>query len=69
MTPGADPWRSVPTTYIVCERDQAVAPEMQRVMAKKAGRVESIDTDHSPFVSRPEEFGEILESVARDPLG
>jgi len=68
-SPGADPWRTVPTTYIVCERDQAVAPDMQRSMAKKAGRVESIDTDHSPFVSRPEEFYEILESIAGAPLG
>jgi pimeloyl-ACP methyl ester carboxylesterase len=68
-SPGADPWRTVPTTYIVCERDQAVAPDMQRAMAKKAGRVESIDTDHSPFVSRPEEFSEILESIAGDLLG
>jgi pimeloyl-ACP methyl ester carboxylesterase len=68
-SPGADPWRSVPTTYIVCERDQALAPDMQRVMAKRAGRVESIDTDHSPFVSRPEEFYEILLSIAGGPLG
>jgi pimeloyl-ACP methyl ester carboxylesterase len=67
--PAADPWRSVPTTYIVCERDRALHPDMQRTMAKKAGRVESIDTDHSPFVSRPEEFFAILESVARDSLG
>ena len=68
-TPGFDPWKSVPTTYIVCERDRAVAPDMQRAMAKKAGRVESIDTDHSPFVSRPEEFHRILVSIAGDPVG
>ena len=68
-TPGFDPWKSVPTTYIVCERDRAVSADMQRVMAKKAGRVESIDTDHSPFVSRPEEFHRILVSIAGDPVG
>jgi hypothetical protein len=35
-------------------------------MATKAGRVESIDTDHSPFASRPEEFYGILAGVAGD---
>jgi pimeloyl-ACP methyl ester carboxylesterase len=68
-SPGADPWKSIPTTYIVCERDRALSAEMQRVMAEKAGRVESIDTDHSPFVSRPEEFGRILLSIAGDTVG
>jgi pimeloyl-ACP methyl ester carboxylesterase len=68
-SPGADPWKSIPTTYIVCERDRALSAEMQRVMAQKAGRVESIDTDHSPFVSRPEEFCRILLSIAGDPVG
>jgi pimeloyl-ACP methyl ester carboxylesterase len=64
--PGADPWRSIPTTYIVCERDRTLPPELQRAMATKAGRVESIDTDHSPFASRPEEFYGILAGVAGD---
>jgi pimeloyl-ACP methyl ester carboxylesterase len=68
-SPGADPWRSVPTTYIVCERDQAMAPDMQRAMAKQAKRVETLDTDHSPFMSKPEEFGAILVSIARDSVG
>jgi pimeloyl-ACP methyl ester carboxylesterase len=61
--PGADPWRTIPTTYVVCERDRAVSPEMQRSMAAHAGRVESIDTDHSPFASRPEEFCNLLVSL------
>jgi pimeloyl-ACP methyl ester carboxylesterase len=68
-TPGSDPWQSVPTTFIICERDRAMSPDMQRAMAKKAGRVESIDTDHSPFVSRPEEFCRILLSIAGEPVG
>jgi pimeloyl-ACP methyl ester carboxylesterase len=69
LSPGHDPWKTIPTTYIVCERDRALSPEMQRAMAKNAGRVESIDTDHSPFVSRPEEFCRILVSIAGDPVG
>jgi pimeloyl-ACP methyl ester carboxylesterase len=66
-SPGADPWQTIPTTYIVCERDRALSPEMQRSMATRAGRVESIDTDHSPFASRPEEFCALLVSLAESP--
>jgi pimeloyl-ACP methyl ester carboxylesterase len=66
-SPGADPWRTIPTTYVVCERDRALSPEMQRSMAARAGRVESIDTDHSPFASRPEEFCALLVSLAQSP--
>jgi pimeloyl-ACP methyl ester carboxylesterase len=66
-SPGADPWRTIPTTYVVCERDRALSPEMQRSMAARAGRVESIDTDHSPFASRPEEFCALLVSLVQSP--
>ena len=62
-SPGDDPWRSIPTTYIVCERDRAISPELQRAMAQHAGRVEIMDTDHSPFASKPEEFGRLLAGL------
>jgi pimeloyl-ACP methyl ester carboxylesterase len=62
-SPGDDPWRSIPTTYVVCERDRAISPDLQRVMAQHAGRVETMDTDHSPFASQPEEFGRILAGL------
>lgn len=68
-SPTGDLWRSVPTTYVICERDRAMHPDMQRSMSKKAGRVESIDTDHSPFVSRPDELLQILESITTNSLG
>jgi pimeloyl-ACP methyl ester carboxylesterase len=63
-SPGDDPWRSIPTTYIVCERDRAISPELQHAMAMHAGRVEIMDTDHSPFASKPEEFGRLLAGLA-----
>jgi pimeloyl-ACP methyl ester carboxylesterase len=63
-SPADDPWRSIPTTYIVCERDRAISPELQRAMAQHAGRVEIMDTDHSPFASRPEEFGRLLHRLS-----
>jgi pimeloyl-ACP methyl ester carboxylesterase len=60
---GSEPWRTIPSTYIVCRRDQAIHPDFQRHMAKRAGKTVELDADHSPFMSRPEEFLGILLEV------
>ena len=50
----ADPaWRHVPSTYVVCERDQAIHPDVQRTMARHADRIVEWDSDHSPFLTHP----------------
>ncbi|HEV7717087.1 MAG TPA: alpha/beta fold hydrolase [Steroidobacteraceae bacterium] len=48
----------VPRVYIECLRDKAVTPGLQKQMytALPCRRVLSIDTDHSPFLSRPDEL-------------
>lgn len=58
--PGFEPWRSVASTYVLCERDGAVHPEMQRWMAQRARRVVTFDTDHSPFYSASEQLVAVL---------
>ncbi|HZO15181.1 MAG TPA: alpha/beta hydrolase, partial [Polyangiaceae bacterium] len=63
---GAEPWRSIPATYLVCERDRAIHPEFQRWMSTRAAHVVTFDTDHSPFMSRVPQFAEFLDTVARD---
>ena len=62
---GAEPWRTVPSTYVLCERDQAIHPDFQRWMSTRAGTVVTFDTDHSPFFSMPDELTDLLLSVAR----
>ena len=57
---GAEPWTQIPSTYVVCERDQTIHPEMQRAMSQSAARVHSLSTDHSPFMSAPDELVQIL---------
>jgi hypothetical protein len=61
---GAEPWRSIPSTYVLCLRDRAIHPDFQRWMATRAGEVVSFDTDHSPFMSLPERFVDLLDSLA-----
>jgi pimeloyl-ACP methyl ester carboxylesterase len=53
--PVADPaWTSVPSSYVVCGEDRAVRPDAQRQRAALASRSTELDTDHSPFFSRPQ---------------
>ena len=56
----------VPRHYIECLRDRVVPITMQRAMrsAVPFDHVYSLDTDHSPFFSRPEELAVILHAIA-----
>ena len=59
---------SVARTYIHCERDESVTPDLQRAMvtAQPCATV-SLDTDHSPFYSAPDALATILDAVAGRP--
>ena len=56
---------SVRRIYVECVRDHAISITKQREMwaARPCERVETIDTDHSPFLSRPEELAAHLLAV------
>jgi pimeloyl-ACP methyl ester carboxylesterase len=59
-------WGRIPRYYVECERDHAIAIQLQRKMQKHSPcrQTFSIDTDHSPFFSAPEEMAEILGRIA-----
>jgi pimeloyl-ACP methyl ester carboxylesterase len=66
MTPvGRPAWRDKPSTYVVCEEDQAVHPELQRVMAKRCTESLEWPTAHSPFLNRPDLVAGLLVDLAR----
>ncbi len=56
----------VPRVYIECLQDRAITPAMQRRMidASPCQRVISMNSDHSPFFSAPDELVNHLLSVA-----
>jgi hypothetical protein len=59
-------WESVPSTYAVCARDQAVNPDLQRSMATQAGsELLEWPVGHSPFLSRPHLVAGLLTELAR----
>jgi pimeloyl-ACP methyl ester carboxylesterase len=56
----------VPRVYVECLRDRMIPIGAQRAMHQAVGceRVLTIDTDHSPFLSRPHELADHLLSLA-----
>ena len=58
------PWKTVPSTYVRCLRDEAIPLSHQDVMAARCGTVATIDTDHSPFLSAVTETADVLEPLA-----
>ena len=59
-------WNELPSTYVVCERDQTIHPDMQRAMSTNAGRVHSLSTDHSPFMSAHQDVLPILVRASKE---
>lgn len=57
-------WRHIPSTYIACERDQCIPPQMQEAMAQRAERIHSLPTGHSPMLSRPKALAEMVKCIA-----
>jgi pimeloyl-ACP methyl ester carboxylesterase len=53
-------WKEVPTTYLVCGQDRGTPAERQRAFAARAGAVGELDTDHHPFLSRPEAVRDLI---------
>ena len=48
-------WKSLPSWYMVSERDNVITPEAERFMAKRMGaEVENVDGSHAAFIARPD---------------
>jgi pimeloyl-ACP methyl ester carboxylesterase len=56
-------WRELPSTYIVCEQDQAIPVFAQEAMSARADTVLRLDAGHSPFLSQPAELAAVLRKV------
>jgi pimeloyl-ACP methyl ester carboxylesterase len=61
----AESFGRIPRRYIECLRDRAISPAIQRQMytATPCQKVLSMDTDHSPFFSAPEELARNLTAA------
>jgi pimeloyl-ACP methyl ester carboxylesterase len=60
-------WRDIPSTYIVCEQDLSIRPDVQRKWAReRATDVVELPFDHCPQVSHPEQIADLLARIARE---
>lgn len=58
-------YKYVPSTYVVCNGDKAVPPQVQELFAKQAGaEVKWIEAGHSAFLSKPGEVLALIEEAA-----
>jgi pimeloyl-ACP methyl ester carboxylesterase len=66
-----DSWGSVPRTYVVCTKDRAIQPAMQRKFIELADAafpanptaVHTLESSHSPFLSMPGRLADIILKV------
>ena len=54
-------WKDVPSKYLVCEKDAAFPPPVQRQLAELVGaKVESVDAGHMVPITKPEKVVEFI---------
>ncbi|MGY1810245.1 alpha/beta fold hydrolase [Blastococcus sp. SYSU D00669] len=58
--PDAIAWRTAPSTYVVCSGDEAVHPERQRAMARRATRTAEWACGHSPAATQPDAVADLV---------
>lgn len=58
-------WRTEPTWYVVATEDGAIAPDLQRHMAARAGaRTTEVQGSHVVFISRPRAVADVIVAAA-----
>ncbi len=60
-------WLDRPSTYVVCDQDLGVHPDLQRAMARRCTTTVEWPTSHSPFLSAPDRFVSLLSPLVVDP--
>jgi pimeloyl-ACP methyl ester carboxylesterase len=61
--PSTAPDRDHPTTYIICEKDQAILAEAQEQMAAFANSSHRLPSAHQPMTSMPDKLADVLSRV------
>ena len=62
---GTPAWKSLPSWYLVAANDQAIAPDEERMFAKRMGaETVEIASSHVPMVSHPDAVVELIEAAA-----
>lgn len=57
-------WKDTPSIDVVCADDRAMDQDLQRRLARRCTSSVELASSHSPYLSRPTEVAQIIESVA-----
>jgi hypothetical protein len=60
-------FKFIPSTYVICELDNALPAAFQEMMATQPGAdmvIEKLKASHSPFMSMPDETSNIIRKAA-----
>jgi len=61
---GTPAWKSLPTAYLVATKDEALAPDAQRMFAKRMrARTVEVSSSHLAMVSHPNDVVELIEKT------
>ena len=59
-------WTTIPSWYLVAQQDRAIAPDLERYMARRAkAHTEEVNASHSVMVSRPGVVAQLIEKADR----
>jgi pimeloyl-ACP methyl ester carboxylesterase len=53
-------WKTIPSTYVICELDNAIPVFAQDLMAQRADDVQRLHTSHTPFLSQPAAVADLI---------
>lgn len=53
-------WRELPSSYVLCDNDEAISFNAQTSMAKRTQLQFTLASAHSPFLSQPDALAQIL---------
>lgn len=59
-------WKTIPSWYLVSKQDQAMAPDLERLQARRMhAHTSQIDSSHAVYLSHPTAVADLVEHAAR----
>ncbi|MEV5607453.1 alpha/beta hydrolase [Streptomyces sp. NPDC052225] len=57
-------WKTIPSTYIVCDDDRSLPPSYQLPFAERATVTRHLPSGHTPLLSMPGKLADLLDEIA-----
>jgi pimeloyl-ACP methyl ester carboxylesterase len=56
-------WKTIPSAFVRCEKDQILPPVLDERAHERAGAVYRLPSSHSPFLSMPKELAAVIGRI------